>query len=1395
MTNPNPYVGPRTFTYEDRDRYFGRDDEAEALLARVISQRLVLFYSQSGAGKSSLINTHLVPDLREAGFDVLPVGRVGGELPEGVDYVDNIYLFNLLLNLDTSEEIPPEFAHLTLIDFLAGLVSDDGESWTYNPELAQSYQMDDEEQEVGKREESGEYPGAPYVLIIDQFEEIVTTHGNRWPHRAVFFQQLNDAMRRDPNLWVVLTLREDYVASLDPYARHLDDHMRARFYMERMGVQAALQAISLPAEKAGRPFAQGVAETLVDNLRRIRVQGQDAAELGQYLEPVQLQVVCYQLWENLLDDNVRGWQGDKVQEIHPSLEETTDHPVRQSSHRSLTPSPPLPLTGSSPHPQITHADLERSGDVDSSLASFYESAICEVLETEKSWLSERELRNWFDSQLITNANTRGTIHRGEETTSGMRNSVVDALQNRFLLRTELRAGGEWVELVHDRFVEPIQRANRRWLESYANPLVTPTRSWLAAGRDPANLLDGLQLEQARMYVATYPNEPLDVERELLAESERKQATQQVVAAATARRRLILSISGVVIGLILVVLTLWAMGNAREAQTERARAEQERDRAVAAEADTLRNESRRLANLALQQIEIDPVAALNLSLVALPDYTRPITQRRPLVPEAEFALWQTLHSSPERKYVPAYLFDSAQVAIGSQGIVIAEAAPDIGSQLHYYDFDLNSLRLTPITIVADASSGVSWADDGKVLAYDDDNLIVWEAAQQIAARQIPNLSCAEWRPHHSQIAVCTDAGVVLWSPLEDESPENILVDISLLVSDTIDWLDVAWSPSGNWLAAGEKSLLLVDVQNGQSLHQLLTDFAIEGLQFIATSMETSPEAEPATEQLVVWGANGQTRLLSTAGELLKSFDEQCEDDCTVKGVQLSSDGQRLLTYLETGVASLWDFENAEKASALEGHTASILAAAWYGNYVATASVDGTARVWDANRGKEVITLRGHRTDERVLGVHWLEDGRLLTYSQAEGGPNPLPGSLRQWLIFDEDGQPLCRQGNTPPCHALSQALVDPENIADFDSLRWLDDSTIASTRRDGTATHWGVDSGESVTLPGNPEQSTVVWNPTGEFLLTYAPSEMVTQSFGTLWQLGQQEWVKAREITKTGNAVWLPAGLLIDNGNEIALWNELELWDEQIDKPDIILDTVGLVDAVQPTTNVVIVATDDGLLQHWDVSSGSQIGTLMLPAQTSIRHLEASADGSILLAMTALDSSVMVTLWDLQTGQPAWSWPLPSASLNSLSVSLSPDRGYMVVTQNDFLYLVTIEQTPQVVWTNEPGSPSVLAVMWNNDGSRFLTWEYDEIQEKDMARLWRWNTDTHTPNQLLQAEHAGFYAGPLLNGSETRLLTVNAGDTLRVWQIWPDVQGLIAAAKECCVTRRLSELRRKEFVLD
>jgi putative ribosome biogenesis GTPase RsgA len=60
-----PYVGPRPFERNraDQKRFFGRSDEARELLSRITAHAAILFYSPSGAGKTSLINAKLTPML------------------------------------------------------------------------------------------------------------------------------------------------------------------------------------------------------------------------------------------------------------------------------------------------------------------------------------------------------------------------------------------------------------------------------------------------------------------------------------------------------------------------------------------------------------------------------------------------------------------------------------------------------------------------------------------------------------------------------------------------------------------------------------------------------------------------------------------------------------------------------------------------------------------------------------------------------------------------------------------------------------------------------------------------------------------------------------------------------------------------------------------------------------------------------------------------------------------------------------------------------------------------------------------------------------------------------------------------------------------------------------
>ena len=397
MSN-NPYIGPRTFKEDERDRFYGREREANELLARVLSEQEIVFYAQSGAGKSSLVNTCLIPDLKKKSFEVL-LGRVGGDAPAGLE-VENIFVFNLLRSMSTSDVNVNTLANQNLSEFLVP---------TANVPPAS-------EGRGSKRR----------ALIIDQFEEIFSTHHEAWEKRTEFFEQLAQALEADPRLRVILVMREDYIASLDPYAGILPNQFRTRYYMQRLEQAAALKAVKEPVKGKdfSRPYEAGAAEKLVDDLRTIKVikpDGTPDVGVGQFVEPLYLQVICYELWNN------------------------------------------LPADGTT----ITRKNVDDAGDVSTSLGNYYARRVATIAQTENVY--EGKIRKWFTDELISPTGIRNMVlQEPGETSANLENRVIRALSD--LVRAEQRGASTFYELTHDRLVEPILANNKKWEKDESSSL-------------------------------------------------------------------------------------------------------------------------------------------------------------------------------------------------------------------------------------------------------------------------------------------------------------------------------------------------------------------------------------------------------------------------------------------------------------------------------------------------------------------------------------------------------------------------------------------------------------------------------------------------------------------------------------------------------------------------------------------------------------------------------------------------------------------------------------------------------------------------------------------------------------------------------------------------------------
>ena len=398
----DPYVGPRPFERNETDLFFGRLGETRLLVSMVLSSRVVLLYALSGAGKTSLLNAAVVPALeREDYFEVLPPARVRGPNVEG----------------QPAAGVNP---------FVAGVLS----HWTTEPAGSVTALLGQRPHAIGP----DGFP-RPRAIIVDQLEEVFTAHPEHWRERGELFVQLADALEQDALLRVILAIREDYLAQLEPFRELVPGRLEDRLRLELLGPDAAREAVMGPVRATDRHFAAGVAERLVRDLRTTAITedgGRQREFEGQYIEPVQLQLACSALWR----------------ELPPDVREITDEHLR------------------------------RFGDVDQVLTDFYDEAI--AASAQAAGIEERPLRESFTETFITSMHTRGTAYQSGERVGTVPLPAVEVLERRRLIRAEWRANARWFELTHDRLIAPIERSNASALVRTVSELARVVRGALGA---------------------------------------------------------------------------------------------------------------------------------------------------------------------------------------------------------------------------------------------------------------------------------------------------------------------------------------------------------------------------------------------------------------------------------------------------------------------------------------------------------------------------------------------------------------------------------------------------------------------------------------------------------------------------------------------------------------------------------------------------------------------------------------------------------------------------------------------------------------------------------------------------------------------------------------------------
>ena len=254
----------------------GREYEVSSL---VFASKFLLLYAASGSGKTSLVNAGVLPLLQDE-LEVLPTARFQASEPDAIPDGANVFTHAVLSGWAGARQELGRLGSATLADYIAA-----------RPRRA--------------RPVDGPMPR---LLVFDQFEELFTTYPDRWPQRREFLDQLTQVSKSDPDLRVLIVMREDYVSRLLGFYDTLRHGLKDRYFLEPLRKQAAELAITRPLAitqpSAGirRSFGPGAVEDLVRRLMtsRVDIGGTDVVEVeGEFVEPVLLQVVCQTLWNAL----------------------------------------------------------------------------------------------------------------------------------------------------------------------------------------------------------------------------------------------------------------------------------------------------------------------------------------------------------------------------------------------------------------------------------------------------------------------------------------------------------------------------------------------------------------------------------------------------------------------------------------------------------------------------------------------------------------------------------------------------------------------------------------------------------------------------------------------------------------------------------------------------------------------------------------------------------------------------------------------------------------------------------------------------------------------------------------------------------------------------------------